>query len=191
MPVSGWNSSQPVSFAKKSKCHQERRNSPSVASFKPTEACRCTTFSISMSSTLRSSSGAISPFSSFARASLIFGGRRRLPTSSARKGGLGRCMVLNSGNSSVGTAAGDAEMALQRRGIGLERTARRIVDDGAALQYHNAVGQPQNLLRILLDDDRADAARAGDVAQRFQQFLDDDGRQPLGGLVQQQHLGIK
>src|SRR6202008_638779 len=89
---------------------------------------------------------------------------------------------LNSGNSSVGTAAGDAEMALQRRGIGLERTARRIVDDSAALQYHNAVGQPQNLLRILLDDDRADAARAGDGAQRFQQFLDDDGREPFGRL---------
>src|SRR5436190_1769331 len=106
MPVSGWNSSQPVSLARKSKCHQERRNSPSVASLNPTEACRCTTFSISVSSILRSSSGAISPFSSFARASLILGGRRRLPTSSARKGGLVRCMVLNSGNSSVAGAAG-------------------------------------------------------------------------------------
>src|SRR5436190_3983804 len=183
MPVSGWNSSQPVNFARKSKCHQERRNSPSVASFSPIEACLCTTFSISMSSILDSSSAAISPFSSFARASLIFGGRRRLPTSSARKGGLVRCMVLNSENSSVG-AAGDAEIALQHRGIGLERAARRIVNDGAALQYHNTVGQPQNLLRVLLDDDRADAPRAGNAAQRPQQFLDNDGRQPLGRLIQ-------
>src|SRR5262249_35291480 len=159
---------------RKSKCHQERRNSPSVASFSPTEACRCTTFSISMSSTLRRSSGVISPFSSFARASLIFGGRRRLPTSSARKGGLGRCMVSNSGNSSVAGPAGNAEVALQRRGIGLEHAAGRIVNDGAALQYHNTVGQPQNLLRILLDNDRADAARAGNGAERPQQFLDDD-----------------
>ena len=34
-------------LARKSKCHQERRNSPSVASFRPIGACLCTTFSIS------------------------------------------------------------------------------------------------------------------------------------------------
>ena len=70
--------------------------------------------------------------------------------------------------------AGDAEKAFEYRGIGLQGGARRIVNDRAALQYHNAVGQPQNLLRILLDDDRADAAGAGDGAERPQQFLDDD-----------------
>ena len=63
--------------------------------------------------------------------------------------------------------AGDAEIAFEHRGIGLQRAARRIMDDRAALQYHNAVGQPQNLLRILLDDDRADAAGAGDGAERL------------------------
>src|SRR6202011_5017139 len=46
------------------------------------------------SSTLRRSSAEISPFSNLARASLIFGGRNRLPTSSARKGAFVLCMVL-------------------------------------------------------------------------------------------------
>src|ERR1700722_14228142 len=94
IPSPASNISQPVRFDRKSKCHQERRNSPSVASFNPVEACRCTTFSISMSSALRSSSAEISPFSSLARASLTRCGRRRLPTSSARKGGFVRCMVV-------------------------------------------------------------------------------------------------
>src|SRR3984885_166878 len=94
MPSSGGNSSHPVRWLKKSKCHHERRNSPSVASFNPSEACLCTTFSISMSSILRRSSAEISPFSSLARASLILGGRSRLPTSSAREGGFVLCMLL-------------------------------------------------------------------------------------------------
>ena len=38
--------------------------------------------------------------------------------------------------------AGDAEKAFQHRGIGLQRAACRIMDDRAALQYHNAVGKP-------------------------------------------------
>ncbi len=29
------------------------------------------------------------------------------------------------------------------------------MDDGAALQYHDAVGEAQQLLRVLLDDDGA------------------------------------
>jgi hypothetical protein len=38
--------------------------------------------------------------------------------------------------------AGDAEKAFQDGGIGFQRTACRIMDDRAALQYHNAVGKP-------------------------------------------------
>ena len=37
------------------------------------------------------------------------------------------------------------------------------MNDAAALQYHGTVGQPQNLLRMLFDDDGADATGAGDV----------------------------
>src|SRR5581483_5046171 len=173
MPVSGWNSSQPVSFARKSKCHQERRNSPSVASFRPIEACLCTTFSISTSSILRRSSADISPFCSLARASLIFCGLSRLPTSSARKGALVLCMVSlpisQCAVISVCGGAGHAEMALQHRGV----------------------GQPQNLLRILLDNDRADTGGAGNAADRLQKLLDNDRGKPLGRLIQQQDLGIE
>src|SRR6516165_6596455 len=192
MPVSGWNSSQPVSLARKSKCHQERRNSPSVASLRPIEACLCTTFSISMSSTLRRSSAEISPFSRLARASLMRCGLSRLPTSSARKGGFVRCMVsLPKTENSVCGGAGHTEMALQHCGIGLQRLARRIMHDGAAFQYHNAVGQPENLLRVLLDNDGADSRAAGNDADRLQKFLDDDRGEPFGRLVQEQHLGIE
>src|ERR1700722_2399778 len=105
MPSPASNTPQPVSFERKSKCHHERRNSPSVASFKPVEACLCTTFSISMSSALRRSSADISPFSSLARASLLRGGRNRLPTSSARKGALVLCMVFTPANYSFLTTA--------------------------------------------------------------------------------------
>src|SRR5436190_38380 len=190
MPVSGWNSSQPVSLARKSKCHHERRNSPSVASLSPTEACLCTTFSISMSSILRRSSAEISPFSSRLRPSLIFCGRRRLPTSSARKGALVRC-ISDSQGFLVGHRPCDAEVALQDRWVGLQRVARGVMDDRSALQYHNAVGEPQNLLGILLDDDRADAAGPGDGADRLQQLLDDDGGKTLGRLVQEKHFRVE
>ncbi len=36
----------------------------------------------------------------------------------------------------------DAEKAFEYRGIGFQGGAGRIMDDHAALQYHNAVGQP-------------------------------------------------
>ena len=52
MPWSSTTRSQPVSFQKKSKCHQERRNSPSVASCRPTSSCFLMTFLISSSSIL-------------------------------------------------------------------------------------------------------------------------------------------
>src|SRR5579859_4438308 len=79
--------------------------------------------------------------------------------------------------------SGYAKVAFEHCGIGLQRAAFRIVGDRTALQYHNAVGKPQYLLRILLDDDGADATGACNRAQRLQEFLDDDGRQPLGRLV--------
>src|ERR1700741_3292235 len=60
------------------------------------------------------------------------------------------------------------QMALQHRGIGLQRLARRIVHDAAALQYNNAVGEPQDLLRVLLDNDGADSRAAGNGPDRLQ-----------------------
>src|SRR5262249_29339880 len=75
---------------RKSKCHQERRNSPSVASPRPSSSCFLMTVSISPSSTALSSAAVLAPFSRLVRASLSAAGRRKLPTWSARNGGLVR-----------------------------------------------------------------------------------------------------
>ena len=71
---------------KKSKCHQARRNSPSVASFRPTASCLATSLRISSSSTVLSWAAVISPLACLARASLSGAVRSRLPTMSARNG---------------------------------------------------------------------------------------------------------
>src|SRR5947209_5141690 len=84
--------STPSSPQRKSKCHQARRNSPSVASFSPHSSCLVTIFAISASSIAVSSAAVIAPFSRFARACLIGAVRRKLPTWSARNGGLVRCI---------------------------------------------------------------------------------------------------
>ena len=84
----------PLSPRKKSKCHQERRNSPSVASFKPTSACFLMIFSISRSSISFNAAASISPLANLARASFSGAGRSRLPTMSARKGGVARWVII-------------------------------------------------------------------------------------------------
>src|ERR1700722_2104351 len=88
-------------MSKKSKCHQERRNSPSVATFRPTSACFLMIFSISRSSTSLRAAALISLFSRFARASFKGAVRKRLPTTSARNGGvvlvIGKRLLTNFG----------------------------------------------------------------------------------------------
>src|SRR3954452_7095795 len=77
---------------RKSKCHQERRNSPSVASLRPISSCFLIIFSTSRSSTALSSAAVIAPCSRLARASLSAAGRKKLPTWSARNGALVLCI---------------------------------------------------------------------------------------------------
>src|SRR5262249_6973504 len=91
IPVAVAIDSTPLSPRKKSKCHQERRNSPSVASLSPTSSCFRTIFSISRSSTARSAASLICFLACFARASLSGAVRSRLPTWSAPNRGLARC----------------------------------------------------------------------------------------------------
>ena len=91
---------------------------------------------------MRKSSAVISPFSSFARASSMRCGRNRLPTSSARDRGFGSLHGLNSHQILMRGGAGDAKIAFEHRGIGLQRVACRIMHDRAAFQYHNPIGQP-------------------------------------------------
>jgi hypothetical protein len=90
MPVAVVIGSTPFSPRKKSKCHHERRNSPSVASFSPTSSCFLMIFSISRSSTAFNAAASVSFFAYFVRASFRDAVRSRLPTWSARKGGVVR-----------------------------------------------------------------------------------------------------
>src|SRR5882724_332411 len=78
---------------RKSRCHHERRNSPSVMPCSPTSSCFLMTRSISRSSTVLRSVAVISPFWRFSRASFRELGRSRLPTWSARNGGLVRFIL--------------------------------------------------------------------------------------------------
>src|ERR1700730_12402661 len=99
--------------------------------------------------------------------------------------------IKKTSNKLVRRGARDAEQAFEDRGIGFQGGTRRVMDDRAALQYHNAVGEPQNLLRVLLDNNGTCAAGADDGTECSHQFLDDDRRQPLGRLVQQQHFWVQ
>src|ERR1041384_109054 len=93
MPLSVVKAVTPFRPQKKSKCHQERRNSPSVASLRPTSCCRSMIFSISRSSTVFNAAASISPLTCLARASFSGAVRNRLPTWSARNGGLVRWVI--------------------------------------------------------------------------------------------------
>src|SRR3954449_2647709 len=74
----------------KSMCQDSRRNSPSVTDFRPISSWRRTTSRIASSSIARRSSPEMRPAARSSRAVSTSGGRRRLPTWSARKGGLVR-----------------------------------------------------------------------------------------------------
>src|SRR3954454_22378721 len=74
----------------KSMCQVARRNSPSVAALSPTSSCSLTASRIASSSTARSSSASILSLAKSSRACRSAGGRSRLPTWSARKGGFVR-----------------------------------------------------------------------------------------------------
>ena len=69
---------------------EARRNSPSVADCRPTFCCIATTSAMASSSTARSCCAEIRPAAKSSRAASTLGGRRRLPTWSARNGGVVR-----------------------------------------------------------------------------------------------------
>src|SRR5450759_519615 len=92
-PVSMTCFSTPSRPQRKSRCHQERRNSPSVIDCKPTSSWRLMTRSISRSSTAFSAAASISPLARCSRPFFKAAGRNRLPTWSARNGGLVRILM--------------------------------------------------------------------------------------------------
>src|SRR5919108_5970069 len=72
----------------KSMCHDPRRNSPSVADCNPTSSCFRTISRMASSSRARSSSASMRPAAASSRACRSCEGRSRLPTWSARNGGI-------------------------------------------------------------------------------------------------------
>jgi hypothetical protein len=78
----------------KSMCQEARRNSPSVADCRPTSSCLRTTSRIASSSIPRSSSSSMRPAAWSSRAFISCGGRNRLPTWSARNGGVVRLAIV-------------------------------------------------------------------------------------------------
>src|SRR6185436_2594310 len=90
--------------SRKSVCQERRRFSPSVTAFSPTASCLRIKAAMSRSSIAASCSAVISPRARLSRASFSAGERSRLPTWSARNGGLVRCIAarptLDNGDSS-------------------------------------------------------------------------------------------
>src|SRR6187399_1830253 len=78
-----------------------------------------------------------------------------------------------------------AEIFLQHRRIGRERGARGLMHDVAALDDGGAVGDAEDLLGVLLHQDRREALVADDALERGEQFVDDDRREAFERLVQQ------
>src|ERR1700722_9689508 len=66
---------------------------------------------------------------------------------------------------------GDAETGFEDAAVGLERGAGGLMDDGAALQDHCEVGDPEDLLRALLHQDRRHALVADQAGERGEQFF--------------------
>src|SRR5580704_3575246 len=93
MPVSMTWRSTPSRPHRKSRCHHERRNSPSVMDCSPAASCFLMTSLIAPSSAALSSAALISPLLRRSRAAFSAAGRNRLPTWSARNGGLVRCII--------------------------------------------------------------------------------------------------
>src|SRR5690348_2336671 len=71
-----------------------------------------------------------------------------------------------------------SEMRVERGRVCKEFGARRGMGDGAAIEHDRVIGEGQDLLRLLLDDNHRQA-RPAEFAQRGQQFIDDDWRQSL------------
>src|ERR1051326_3672934 len=86
---------------------------------------------------------------------------------------------------------GDAEEGLQHAAIGAQGGTVALVHDRATLEDHGAVGDAQDLVRILLDQDGGEALLAHDAGERRDQLLDDDRREAFERLVEQDHARVE
>src|SRR5688572_7736591 len=84
----------------------------------------------------------------------------------------------------------DAEIVVQLVHRRVEPIVVNRVDDPAAFHDVVPVGHGGREPEVLLDEQNGEPVRF-ETAQRGADLLDDDGRQPLGGLVQQQQAGAR
>src|SRR5437016_6280621 len=124
----------------KSMCHDARRNSPSVAACRPTSSCIFTIARIASSSSERSSAASILPAARSSRAWSRWRGRSRLPTWSARKGGVVRSDTVR------------ALLGLGVNGVGLELDGNGDVEPFALDQPLDVRTQLCELLQLLRGD---------------------------------------
>ena len=61
---------------------------------------------------------------------------------------------------------GDADIGLKERPVGLKRSTVALMDDAAAFKNEGKVCYAQNLLCVLLDQDRRQTFLANNLAQR-------------------------
>ena len=120
----------------KSMCHEARRNSPSVADCSPTSSCLRTTSRIASSSMPRSSSASMRPALRSSRACSSSGGRSRLPTWSARNGGVVRGDMAQL--PAVRVRASAQGIASRCRRLSLPTRVRRRPGPGAAAGVRHA-----------------------------------------------------
>src|SRR5262245_3124395 len=95
--------------------------------------------------------------------------------------------------SAVGTLSlprRDSEKAFERRRVGQQGRTRALMHDAATFQDQRAVGDGQDLLGVLLDDEGSQSLLAEQARQGGQKLLDDDRRQAFGRLVEQQQARI-
>src|SRR5918992_2606930 len=128
----------------KSMCQDARRNSPSVADWSPTSLCIQTTSRIASSSTARSRSADSCPAAKPSRASRSSGGRSRLPTWSARNGGLSRGMLVQA--QELPCVALVDPLALGTRDVERLDVGDRVADEGALHGVERHVTREQHVL---------------------------------------------
>src|SRR6185436_5531382 len=67
---------------------------------------------------------------------------------------------------------GHADMGLEPGRVVGERGAVALIDDAAAVEDDGPIGKPEDLARLLLDDDGGETLLANDVAEHAEQLLD-------------------
>src|SRR6266404_872525 len=83
--------------------------------------------------------------------------------------------------------SGDADVALEQPLVGGELARGAGVRDAAALEDKRLRGERKRDLGVLLDEDHG---HAGEVGERLRKLLDDERREALERLIEEQEPGV-